>query len=88
MTNIVNKDIRCGLFSLTINESWIHTCASERVDDECEKYDFDQDIDTYSVLQDCINDVERAINRLNCDDIDDIILDCISKYAELFLIKK
>lgn len=81
-----NRDIRCGLFEMNINEAWIHYSAEEYYDDD-EDYDFEQDIDKYiirSVLLNCACSVEIAINNGKYNDIGEIIQDCITEYGELF----
>jgi len=88
--SIVNRDIRWGLFGLTINECWISRSAEEQYDGE-ESYDFEQDINEYEirgVLLDCSNNVEIAINRSEYEKIGDIIQDCINEYAHLFFKEK
>jgi len=88
MSNIVNNDIRWGLFGLTINESYISYNACERYTDD-EDYNFDpkeepNKIDKIDILQNCINKVERSINWSKYEEIRGHIEECINDYANLY----
>ena len=87
MTDIVNEDIRWGLFGLTINENWI---SSQACDLYGEDYDLDADLDETltwekeNLLRRLISDCERAINWKHYFKLEKLIDDAIKDYATLF----
>ena len=87
MTEIVNKDIRWGLFGLTINECFIAAKSSQRYSDE---YDLDADEtqemrwEIEALLTKLCSEVEAAINKCRYDWLEDLINDCITDYAQIF----
>ena len=62
---IVNKNIECGLFIISINENWIYEKALEMYNND-NNYNFKQIINMSSandILINCIYDIEEALNE-------------------------
>ena len=84
---IVNKTLECGLFIISINETWIYEKVLEMYNND-NNYNFEKSINKSSandILIDCIYDIEQALNERKYSDIDEIVHHCVHSYAELFL---
>ena len=91
--NVVNRDIRWGLFSINrVNEAWLHTSASEMYS-ECDEYNFELDLTTdqdYQIHLMCstfARQLERHVLDGRGDEIQDLLMDLISEYAQVYMIE-